>query len=175
MGSLEDETAQTVLFWDILWQENFVCMNCATYLALKCAPMPPWPTSFEKSKIHEPNLEKLQFKGSKIEGFLLVFKGKCWKSSKNASILLPLNWNSSWLGWWILDFSKAVGQGGFGKYSNAKQVSQFMQTKFSCHKKSQNSTVLAVSYSSDCKLPCLMKNVLSSHWLAWQNSTETCI
>ena len=102
--SLEYETAQTVLFWDILWQENFVCMNCATYLALKCAPMPPWPTSFEKSKIHEPNLEKLQFKGSKIEGFLLVFKGKCWKSSKNASILLPLNWNSSWLGWWILDF-----------------------------------------------------------------------
>ena len=35
---------------------------------------------------------------------LLVFKGKYWKSRKNASILLPLNWNSSWLGWWILDF-----------------------------------------------------------------------
>ena len=76
---------------------------------------------------------------------LLVFKGKYWKSRKNASILLPLNWNSSWLGWWILDFSKAVGQGGFGKYSNAKQVSQFMQTKFSCHKMSQNSTICPVS------------------------------
>ena len=77
LQSLEYETAKTVLFWDILWQENFVCMSCETYLALKCAPMPPWPTSFEKSKIYEPNLEKLQFKGSKIEGFLLVFEVKC--------------------------------------------------------------------------------------------------
>ena len=51
---------------------------------------------------------------------LLVFKGKYWKSRKNASILLPLNWNSSWLGWWILDFSKAVGQGGFGEHSKTK-------------------------------------------------------
>ena len=75
--SLEDETAQTVLFWDILWQENFVCMNCETYLSLECAPKPPWPPSFEKSKIHHPNPEKLQFKGSKIQAILLDLKGKC--------------------------------------------------------------------------------------------------
>ena len=126
-------------------------MNCETYLALECSPKPPWPTAFEKSKIHQPNLEEFQFEGSKIEQFLSDFYHFSSKTSKNASILLPLNWNSSRLGWWILDFSKAVGQGGFGKYSNAKQVSQFMQTKFSCHKMSQNSTVLAVSYSSDCR------------------------
>ena len=49
-------------------------MNCETYLALECAPKPPWPTGFEKSKIHQPNPEELQFKGSKIEAFLLVFE-----------------------------------------------------------------------------------------------------
>ena len=43
-----------------------------------------------------------------------------------------------------------MGQEDFGKHFKAKLVSQFMQTKFSCHKMSQNSTVLAVSYSSDC-------------------------
>ena len=56
------------------------------------------------------------------------------------------------LGWGILDFSKPVGQGGFGAYSEAKLVSQFMPTKFLCHKMSQNSTVFSVSYSRDCKL-----------------------
>ena len=43
-----------------------------------------------------------------------------------------------------------MGQGGFGAHSEAKLVSQFMQTKFLCHKMSQNSTVLTVSSSSDC-------------------------
>ena len=64
-------------------------------------------------------MEKLQFKGSKIEAFVPVFKEKCWKSGKNASILLPLNRNFSRLGWWILEFSKAVGQGGLGEHSKA--------------------------------------------------------
>ena len=45
-----------------------------------------------------------------------------------------------------------MGQGGFGAHSEAKLVSQFMQTKFLCHKMSQNSTVLTVSSSSDCIL-----------------------
>ena len=67
LQSLYYETGQTVLFWDILWQENFVCMNCETYLALEYAHKPTWPTGFEKSKIHQPSLEKLQYKGSKIE------------------------------------------------------------------------------------------------------------
>ena len=49
-----------------------------------------------------------------------------------------------------MDFSKPVGQGGFGAHFEAKQVSQFMQTKVLCHKMSQNSTVWAVSYSSEC-------------------------
>ena len=89
LQSLYYETGQTVLFWDILWQENFVCMNCETYLALEYAHKPTWPTGFEKSKIHQPSLEKLQFKGSRIEAFLLDFEGKCWKLTKNASILLP--------------------------------------------------------------------------------------
>ena len=117
---LNYETDQTGVFWDFLWHKNFICVNCETYLALECSLKSPWPTAFEKFKIHQPNLEKLQFKGSKIEAFLPVFKEKCWKSSKNASILLPLNWNSSWLGWWILDFSKAVGQGGLREHSEVK-------------------------------------------------------
>ena len=49
-------------------------MNCVTYLALECAPKPPWPTGFEKSKIRQPNLEKFQFEGSKLRAFLLDFK-----------------------------------------------------------------------------------------------------
>ena len=48
-----------------------------------------------------------------------------------------------------------MGQGGFGAHSEAKLVSQFMQTKFLGHKMSQNSTVLTVSSSSDCILNSL--------------------
>ena len=93
--SLYYETWQTVLFWDILCYKNFVCMNCETYLALEYAHKPTWPTGFEKSKLHQPNLEKLQFKGSRIEAFLLDFEGKCEKLPKNAPILLPENCNFS--------------------------------------------------------------------------------
>ena len=125
-------------------------MNCETNLASECAPQPPWPAGFEKSKIHQLNPMKSQFKGSKIQTFLLDFKEKCQKTSKNVWILLPLNCDFSGLGWCILDFSKPVGQGGFGAHFEAKFGSQFMQTKFLCHKMSQNSTVLTVSSSSDC-------------------------
>ena len=55
--SLEYETEKAVLFWDFLWHKNYVCMNCETNLASKFAPKPPWPTGFEKSKIHQPNPE----------------------------------------------------------------------------------------------------------------------
>ena len=72
------------------------------------------------------------------------------KNKQKRQILLPLNCKISGLGWGILDFSKPVGQGGFGAYSEAKLVSQFMPTKFLCHKMSQNSTVFSVSYSRDC-------------------------
>ena len=115
--SLEYETEKTVLFWSILWHKNFVCKNCETNLGSECAPKPSWPTGFEKSKIHQPNPKKLQFKGSKIWAFLLVFQHFPLKSRKIARILLPSNWNFSGLGWWILDFSKPVGQGGFGAHS----------------------------------------------------------
>ena len=55
--------------------------------------------------------------------------------------MLPSSCNFSGLGWDILDFSKPVGQGGFGAHSEAKLVSQFMETKFLCHKMAQKSTV----------------------------------
>ena len=71
--SLKYETGQIGVFWDFLWRKNFVWMICETYLALECVPKSPWPTAFEKLKIHQPNLEKLQIKGSKIEAFLLNF------------------------------------------------------------------------------------------------------
>ena len=120
LQSLEIETEQTVLFWDLLWHRSFVCMNCELYLGLKCAHKPPWPTGFEKSKIHQPNPEKLQVGGSKIGAFLLDFRGKCWKLIKNASILHPSTCNFSALGWWILDFSKPVGQEGLQAHCKPK-------------------------------------------------------
>ena len=49
------------VFWDFLWHKSFVCIICEIYVALEYAHKPPWPTGFEKSKIHQPNLEKLQF------------------------------------------------------------------------------------------------------------------
>ena len=52
-------------------------MNCETCIALECAPKPPRPTGFEKSKIHQHNPEEMQFKGSKIEASLLDFEGNC--------------------------------------------------------------------------------------------------
>ena len=69
------------------------------------------------------------------------------KALRNLKHINPIlrNCNSSGLGWCILDFSKPVGQGDFGAHSEAKLVSQFMQTKFFCHKMSQNSTVCPVS------------------------------
>ena len=76
--------------------------------------------------------------------------------------MLHINWNFSGLGWCILDFSKPVGQVGFGAHSEAKLVSQFMQTKSFCHKMSQNSTVFSVSYSSDCT--CIVREVHSPHF-----------
>ena len=125
-------------------------MNCLTNFASKCAPKPSWPTGFEKSRIHQPNPEKLQFIGSKIWAFLLIFQHFPLKLRKIAWILLPLNCNFSGLGWWILDFSKPVGQGGFGAHSETKLVKQFLQTKLLCNKMSQNSTVRPVSSYSDC-------------------------
>ena len=127
LQSLNYETDQTSVFWEFLWHQIFVYMNCETCISSECAPKPPWPTCFEKSKIYQPNLEILQFIGSKIEAF--DFEGKCWKSSKNASILLPIDCNFSRPGWWISNFSKPVGQKGFGAHSEAKKVSQFMQRK----------------------------------------------
>ena len=35
-------------------------MNCETYIALEFVSKSPLPTAFEKSKIHQPNLKKLQ-------------------------------------------------------------------------------------------------------------------
>ena len=109
LQSLEYETEKTVLFWDVLWHKNFVCKNCETNLDSECAPKPSWPTGFEKSKIPQPNREKLQFKVCKIPASLLVFQHFSLKSCKIAWILLPLNCNFSGLGWCILDFSKLVG------------------------------------------------------------------
>ena len=91
-------------------------MNCETKLASECAPKPPWPTGFERLKIHHSNLEKLLFKCSKIEAILLAFKEtNVIKQAKiHTRSLLNLNCNFSGMGLCILDFSKPVGQRGFG-------------------------------------------------------------
>ena len=77
-------TVTVIWNWDFSWLKDFVFMNCETYLALECFPKCPWSTAFEKSKIHQPNLEKLQFKGSKIEAFSLFL----WKNSENRTKML---------------------------------------------------------------------------------------
>ena len=95
-----------------------------------CTKASSWPTCFEKSKIPQSNPEKLQFKGSKIQGTLLDLRENAEKlSSKNAWILLPLNCKFSGLGWWALKFIKPCGSRGIGAYSEAMVVSQFMQVK----------------------------------------------
>ena len=120
LQSLEYETGQIGVFWDILWHKHFVCKNCETYLTLECTLKSPWPTGFEKSKTDQPSPEKLQFNGSKIEVFLLDFWQYPLKSSWNDSILVPLNSYFSGLGWSILDFSKPVGQRSFRAHYKAK-------------------------------------------------------
>ena len=57
-------------------------MNCETNLASKCAAKPPWPTGFEKSKVHQPNPGKLQFKWNKIQAILHDFKKNVEKEAK---------------------------------------------------------------------------------------------
>ena len=59
--SLQYETEKIGVFWEFLWHKNVICMNCETYTSLECAPKPVWPTGFEKSEIHQLNLEILQF------------------------------------------------------------------------------------------------------------------
>ena len=71
------------------WRINRRTKKQWVYITSECAPEPSWPTGFEKSKIYQPNPEKLQSIGSKIQASFLDFKGKCWKTSKNAQILLP--------------------------------------------------------------------------------------
>ena len=73
---LQNESTILGVFWEFLWHKNCVCMNCETNLALECAHKSSWPTAFEKSKIHQPNLEKLQFEGCKILPFLIDFNEK---------------------------------------------------------------------------------------------------
>ena len=63
------------------------------------------------------------------------------KIRQNALILLPLNYNISRLGQWILNFSNSVGQEGFEAHSKPMQVSHITQTKICYHKKSQNTPV----------------------------------
>ena len=133
------------VFWDFLWDKTFISMNCVMHLISKCAHNPPWPTGFEKSKIHQPNIEILKFEGSKIEAFLLIFEGKRGKLCKNAKISLPSNFNISRLGWWILDFSKPVGQEGLWAHFGPKCITQFMLIKVLCHKKSQNTPKIILS------------------------------
>ena len=151
--SLEYETEKTVLIRSILWHKNFVCKNCETNLGSECAPKPSWPTGFEKSKIHQPNAEKLQFKGSKIQGILLDLRENAEKlSSKNAWILLPLNCNFSGLGWWILNLSKHVGQEE--ALVHILKLSLFHNScKQNCYvTKCPKTVIFSVSYSSDCML-----------------------
>ena len=79
---LNYETDQTGVFWEFSWNQIFVCIICETCIALECAPKPPWPTGFEKSKISQPNPEKLQFKGSKIQAIWLDLRENAEKQAK---------------------------------------------------------------------------------------------
>ena len=87
--------------------------------------MPSWPTSFEKYKILQKNPDKLQFKGSKIETFLLDTREIAKDQAK-------------------INQSLCVREA-------LEHILNLCKQNFPvCHKKSQNSTVLAVSYSGNC-------------------------
>ena len=84
------ETGQTILFWDILWQKNFVCMNCDIFLALEHDPQ-----ALRNLKYINPILRNCNSKEAGLKHFCLIFEGKYEKLPKNASILLPENCNFS--------------------------------------------------------------------------------
>ena len=48
-------------------------MNCETNLTSEYAPKSPWPTGFDKSKIHLPLPEKLQLKTKQDSGIFACF------------------------------------------------------------------------------------------------------
>ena len=52
------------------------------------------------------------------------------------------------------------GQRDFGTHSKAKHISQFMQTKFLCHKHSQNTPIFSVSYYRNCTFTTLTTSFL---------------
>ena len=54
---LEYESTIFDLFWEFLWHKSLVCMNCETHLGSEYAPKSAWTTGFEKSEIHQHNLE----------------------------------------------------------------------------------------------------------------------
>ena len=102
----EYETAKTVLFWDFLWQTGKFCLHKFRMCSKASLTLKLWLIFAWSSAIS------------------LV-------SSKNVSILLPLNCNLSGFFWRILYLSKLVGQEGIGAHFKVDLVSQFKQTKFS--------------------------------------------
>ena len=65
-----------------------------------------------------------------------------------------------------------MGQAGFGAHSEDKLVSQFMQTKFLCHKKSQNTPILSVSYLSHCKPLIEIGTYMKLGTLTWRDDGD---
>ena len=80
----------------VLWKYNlrcilgvFVVQNFCLHELWKPHSFRIYSQAFDKSKIHQPSLEKLQFEGSKIEAFLLDFWGKMLKIKQNCFNLAP--------------------------------------------------------------------------------------
>ena len=115
-----DESEHTVTrIWN--WSDRCVlghfvtqkfCLHitCETYLALEWAPKSFWPTGFEKSKIHQANPQKLQFKESKIKYFCLDFSNFL-KIKQKGSNLASFKWEFLKIGLMNFRFLKACGSG----------------------------------------------------------------
>ena len=81
------------------WDKNILSGNISFYLDSKWAFILPWTTAVEFLKIHQPNVDILQFEASNFCLFLPVFALEYWKSGKNKQKLLASNCNVSTLGW----------------------------------------------------------------------------
>ena len=98
------------------WDKNIFSGNISFYIDSKWAFILPWTTAVEFLKIHQPNVDILQFEASNFCLFLSVFALEYWKTGKNKQKLLASNCNISTLGWWIFKNSKVVVQEKVGDH-----------------------------------------------------------
>ena len=121
---------------------------------------PTWPTAFEKSKIYQPNFEKLQFKESKICAFLLIFQHFSQNQAQNTQILLSLNYNSQdWVNYFLISRRPWVRK-AWEYILMPNKIHNWWKQK-SCVTKTPKTHLLLYSHLTVTVLLALLTNVFS--------------